>query len=292
MRKAGVPLAQSEKPDKKPDVQQIGEYTVTSTNQSMEIRRGETTFAFTPTEIWDLFDLLHDQAYSYYVRMREVGLEAYPALSTIIHLPCCEYLLEGLLRRGELIPATPGENGATISFVADFVEQMHFKDERERDQQQGWPASPDEPITPHWTRMNDTLILCASTIAARYGTQQAQSSSPWRVSVDYTVLADLEINIQLGFWRLRHPEADDQSPAEVRQAIKDQLGKRQGTATYTPDEFLKNVSSGWSQPNMPMILEYDATTKYPRRSGQRLVVAKLYPGGVLKPCIYVYRSLA
>src|SRR5256885_3134110 len=51
-----------------------GEYTVTSTNHGLEIRRDTTTFAFTPTEAWDLFDFLHDQVHTYYLRMRELGL--------------------------------------------------------------------------------------------------------------------------------------------------------------------------------------------------------------------------
>ncbi len=285
-------MAQDEQPDKhQPDGQQIGEYAVATTNCGMEIRRDTTTFAFTPTEAWDLFAFLHDQVHTYYLQMRELGLGAYPAADMMIHLPCCQYLLEGFLRRGELVLAPPNELGATPSFIVEFIDQMHLKEERERDQQQGWPLSLNDPITPHWTRMNDTLVLCAGTIAAMYGTQQAQSSSPWRVLVNYTLLAEQQINMQLGFWRMSYPDADSQSVVRARQAITEQLGLRQGTAVYTPEEFLKRASI-WSQPSAPMILEYDATTRYAQQSEQRLVVAKLYPGGLLTPCAFVYRNLA
>ncbi|MBV9689459.1 MAG: hypothetical protein JO202_07085 [Ktedonobacteraceae bacterium] len=271
-------------------VQQIGDYTVTATKHSLEIRRDTTTFTFTPTEVWDLFDLIHDQIYAYYLQMRELGLGPYPATDMSIHLPCCTYLLEGFLRRGEVIPSPPTENGVTVPFIVDFVEQMHLKEERERDRLAGWPSSPQEPITAHWTRMNDTLMLCAGTIAARYGTQRAQSSSPWRVVVNYTILAEQEVAIQLGFWRMSHPGADRERLTHARQDIIAQLGLREGMAVYTPEEFLKRASE-WSQPSAPMILEYDATGKHAEHREERLVVAKLYPGGHLEPCAFVYQSL-
>jgi hypothetical protein len=231
--------------------------------------------------------LIHDQIYSYYVQMRQLGLGAYPAPSMSIHLPCCTFLLEGFLRRGQVVPGLSDEHGVTIPFIVDFVDQMHLKEERERDEQEGWPLSPTDPITPHWTRVNDTLTICASTIAARYGTQAAQRALPWRVLVNYTLLAELEINIQLGFWRMSHPDAGSEELADVRQDITQQLGLRQGPAVYTPEEFLQRAST-WSQPSMPMILEYDATGKYAEHLDQGLVVAKLYPGGHLEPCAFVY----
>src|SRR2546423_12327838 len=123
-------MAQNEQPDKnQPQMQQIGEYTVTSTNHGLEIRRDTTTFAFTPTEAWDLFDFLHDQVHTYYLRMRELGLGAYPAGAMTIHFPCCNYLLEGFLRRGEVVLGPPNEQGVTLPFVVDFVDQMHLKEE-------------------------------------------------------------------------------------------------------------------------------------------------------------------
>jgi hypothetical protein len=284
-------MTQHNEPPKEPSKdtyeEHIGDYTVTWNRRGIEITQESTICAaFSPDQAWDLIDFLHDRQHGIYRQLQEAGLRAYPAAeSFLIYQPCCDYIYEGLIRRAELVEF-PEEDKPSKGDIVAAINEYFLEDARKQDQKEGWPLSPQDPITPHWTRVNGSTILCASKITADYGLRRP---STWQVQINYGELGEERLAIHMGFWLLRHPEANDQQKAEARQSIKQRLGFLQGTETYAPEAFLKWVSA-WDDAEGPAILEYDATNSHPQQIGQHLVVAKLYRGGSLKPWALVYRT--
>lgn len=270
--------------------QQIGESTVMRTPQGIAIMCGGSTCTFNASEAWELFAFLHNHADNLYHQLRKAGMQGFAATTSVIYEPCCEYILESMRRRGEILEHPPNEQGMTYETAVAQYRQMRRSIEQQVDQQEGWPLFPDEPITPGWTRLNESLLFCVSKIATLYGpsAQRMQRFHTWRVVVNYGVLAQKHEQKLAGFWKLEHPGVTAEETAQFQQHAAQLAGRRQDTVRYTPQELLSLIPN-WSEQDDPAILEYDEHDNSQEKIDGHLIVAKLYLGGLLTPIALVER---
>ena len=107
--------------------------------------------------------------------------------------------------------------------------------------------------------------------------------------MDYTALATFKLDLFTGMWAVRYPNDDQGRRDQAREQVAERWGLRQGTVTYTPEEFLMRVSA-WENPTDPTILEYTTSFQTATSGNLGSVVAKLYPGGCLTPFANIYRE--